>query len=506
MLYNTTRNIEHVVRTYSRRKAVKSIIAIASVVVCCVGLVAFNPAPLAAQLVPVSKEATLPNNYPLVTKPLQCLAAVTREVRLIWRKNERDTMQLSSPHDTLPTQVVHRAKQCASQFSLTKLVAGQDVPGLTSRDIFPLLRLYLVVGWDDSVRVAAESLVANSSMTASDSTMHLDVVLRRIVDAYLAARPLRLFDAQRYAEQIDSLGVPFAVSRLRVHAKLAEQFYNVGDSANVVRHTRAALAAASDIPGKDRGLEFVPIRTAYFAALDAADVLKDSELAEEVMKSFNQLMKSLPTSEPELPDSVLTYLSSQLPILENWLNVGYTSAIGITGEIPPVVAEHWFAEDGKAISSIDPTAPTLVLRINPHRCNGIYCDRAYAALSRLAKEFQPRGVQVVLLVSTIGYLHLDVFDKVADEVQAIRVYVQDTLKLPGVLAISESSFFTKADGRIQQVPNGNESYGANWFVLRDGAGNSHTKAFGFLSDRQESEVWVKRALERMLERAKVTSR
>lgn len=464
----------------------------------CASAIAFVPAPLIAQIVPISQEPSLPSDYPLVTTPLQCLAAVTREHQLIWRKGERDTIPFGSSSDTLPTIVTQRARRCAAQFSLSGLVAERGVPGLTERDIFPLLRLYLVAGWDDSVRAAIEPLIANSAMTSRDSLKRQDIVLLRIVDAFLTARPLRLSDGQRYADRIDLLGPHAAVSRLRAHKQLVDAASNIGDTASLTRNIRAALSAAADIPARDRGLEYDRIRSVYYAAISAADVMKDSVMAREVMTSFSELVEALLTNTPDLPDTLREFLSPQLPNLRGWLSSGYANAAGAVRELESVRAEHWYSEDGKAIPPIDSTVPTLVLKINPHRCNGLRCDRSFAMLDRLAKAYQPRGVQVILLVSMAGYLHLDVFDQVADEVKAVRAYVQDTLKLPGVLAISESSFVTRPDGRIQQVPKGNEAYGLGWFVLRDGVGRSHTKAFGFLSDRLENEVWMRIALDRML--------
>jgi hypothetical protein len=272
----------------------------------------------------------------------------------------------------------------------------------------------------------------------------------------------------------------------------------MADTAGVRSAAQRAFAAAADIPAADRGLVYDQIRSVLYNVMGTADVMKDSAMAEQAMVRLRDLLESLVAPNSRTADSVQRYLSPQLPVLRGMLTVGYDRALGRIGQMPPVSAEHWFSEQGTSMAPPDSTKPMLVLRVTPHRCNGIRCEKAYAALDRLAKQYQPRGVQIVLLVSTAGYLHSAVFDSVATEVRAIRAYVQDTLKLPGILAVSESEFVQRQDRRIQQVVRGNEAYAANWFVVRDGMGGNRSRALGFLSDQPDSEAWVRLVLDRIL--------
>jgi hypothetical protein len=95
----------------------------------------------------------------------------------------------------------------------------------------------------------------------------------------------------------------------------------------------------------------------------------------------------------------------------------------------------------------------------------VTCERQYDAWKRLYREFASRGVDFILLTHTTGSFGLSTLLSPEAEVDSLKTYFRDRLKLPGILGVQVTQFQTLPDGR--KVPALQPSLGFG-IVMRNG--------------------------------------
>jgi hypothetical protein len=123
--------------------------------------------------------------------------------------------------------------------------------------------------------------------------------------------------------------------------------------------------------------------------------------------------------------------------------------------------------------------------------SSISCAKEYTAYRQLYHEFAPRGVDFILLAKTTGSFGLSTLLPATAEVDSLRHYYLDSLKLPGILGIQETKFATLPDGRKTPMEGAPMPYGIvmqNGFLWPSGA------IFGTSAGFENAETFLENQL------------
>jgi hypothetical protein len=127
----------------------------------------------------------------------------------------------------------------------------------------------------------------------------------------------------------------------------------------------------------------------------------------------------------------------------------------------PLAAQHWYGRPDTTVTYPRRGVTTVVFPIEA--CGPeAYCPLMYATYARwrqLYTTFAPKGVEFILMVRTHGSFGLSTRLTPQAEVDSLRTYFRDHLKLPGMLGISETGFVTLPDGRKVEVDDAQKFMG-----------------------------------------------
>jgi hypothetical protein len=121
----------------------------------------------------------------------------------------------------------------------------------------------------------------------------------------------------------------------------------------------------------------------------------------------------------------------------------------------PLTAQHWYGRPDPTATYPRRGVTTVILPVSVCRYDFNRCARIYVAWRRLYSAFASRGVDFILMATTTGSFGMSTRLPPAAEVDSLRAYFRDRLKLPGILGIQEASFETLADHRkiaVVQTP------------------------------------------------------
>jgi hypothetical protein len=136
----------------------------------------------------------------------------------------------------------------------------------------------------------------------------------------------------------------------------------------------------------------------------------------------------------------------------------------------PIVAQYWYGrpDSGSTYLAAYPRPGVLTVISSVEVCavkQSISCERQYNAWRHLYQEFAPRGVDFILLTHTTGSFGSSTLLSPEAEVDSLKTYFRNRLKLPGILGIQVTQFQTLPDGR--KVPVFQPSLGFG-IVMRNG--------------------------------------
>lgn len=113
---------------------------------------------------------------------------------------------------------------------------------------------------------------------------------------------------------------------------------------------------------------------------------------------------------------------------------------------PAIPSKHWFYAEGEAPGKFPWEGQvTLVAFVHPN-CGGP-CYQEYSFLRMVHKKFAARGLRILFVARTSGFFRTEAIDVPSQEVELIRKYYLDFLKMPVTLAVDESRFNRLPDGR-----------------------------------------------------------
>jgi hypothetical protein len=375
----------------------------------------------------VSAEAQDP--FARYSTPGQCEQAAIRLTKQYWRDKRPDTVVYAPATDSVPTSVIQAARACAARFNV------QSVP---EHELLNLAQLYLFTNQDDLARAALDRLLASKKQ---QDPVERGWTLSRIALSYLNARPTRMQEAKKYLQQLDALGAPAATWRMFTHTSFARHAMSINDLTTAVAEGNAAVTANTQMAKNDRIDWASSIISAYTSLADPTSVVTDGAAAIAVLE------RAKTDVFPLRPEG-----SRELEMLKNSIRQAIAPYTLFGTKSVPLEADHWYNTNGDNGTRPKPGSVSLIV-FGFHACGG-GCYPTYATLKRLHSKFGERGLEIVMVASTSGYYRNQLVQP-PEESDSAGGYFAEFLKLPGVVAVSESEFRRVPDGRRVNVPTAN---------------------------------------------------
>ncbi|HWZ57810.1 MAG TPA: hypothetical protein VNW46_02450 [Gemmatimonadaceae bacterium] len=421
-----------------------------------------------------------------------------RELAAVHRDPVEDTAAADPARDTLPTVVVATARKCAAHIYASAREAHGGVP---EGELPSLVELALQGGLDDSARVAGGRWATSGVVPKTERGERWLDVLR--ID--LAAKPARLDAAHEVVTRLDALGDASRIAQVKARAALLADADETADETALRRESATLLRLYDALPVAERRLTWYEMVGAIRYQLHIAQVTGDSELGQSAAVRYHKEYAAV--LEAPGTDSVAAYILRGNP----WWATGFAAHVGSVLDPQPdeLWAEHWFRSDGKP-ATVPPSGVRLVLGVDYADGSGDASNqrsslKLAAVVRRAQKQFESAGLGVVTLASARLTFHGALFQSTADAVPWVRAYAQDTLKLPGSLAVSEARYRWSTGDRtdsvlIQTEERDHHTYPVFLsYIVLDARGYVHFVG----SADAKSERWLHLALQHLLHRSGV---
>ncbi len=388
---------------------------------------------------PGSQERVLsssPSNgtYLRYTRPGQCIAAGMRLKRFYWRTRRPDTVVYAPATDSVPKAVLEQIRQCGVRFERATI---------PERDLLDLARLYTLTGQPERAEAAIERLLAaNTTQGEMDQawTLHL------LVASLLGSTPSQPEQAQTYLAKLDALGLSANYAKMGAYSLMARYHLSVGNVAAAHRAATAAVNAGRAMGLNDR-LDFArELAGAYTTLAEPTSLIHGALAALDVLDTAASVLSYLPP------------LSSELAFVQSMLSRNRQPYTLLGKPSVAVHGSYWYNVTTEHAQFPVPGQVTLLVTVES-ACGGL-CFPMYATLRRLHDKYGHQGMSIVLMATTKGYFRNRPQPKPADEAERMRRYWFDFLQLPGVLAVEETAFTRRPDGRrLNETPSNLQNYG-----------------------------------------------
>jgi hypothetical protein len=350
------------------------------------------------------------------------------------------------PTDTALAAAVAAARRCGARL---------DPGKVPERELLDLAELYLWRGEDSSAVAIVEGRLASGAgarRPVADRAWALSNAIRILLNV----RPARTDVARELASRLDRMGAEAASARVAAHAGLAEHYRALNDTANLRVEANAVIAAGA-LASEDERAPLVSTLIRSYAHL--ATIESDRGDRDATLAVYARAATELERTNPGLG----RYMNS--------LAAPYR-LLGRRAE--NLEARWWFNARDSAAPHPRPGKLSLVVFVDAD-C-GYRCEPAYDMYRRLAESYGPQGLEIIYLARTVGFFKDKGPLEPSEEAQISRAFFLDTLRLPGALAVSETKFTHKPDGRRTNLPDPN--------VRRYGGRGWSMPAYTVLVDRE----------------------
>ncbi len=367
-----------------------------------------------------------PAMYDRYQRPGMCLSAALRAYTFYFRDKRPDTIFVDVRKKVLPPVVRQVADACNSKFNLAQVPADQLVP-------FVALSLFRRQDQlaDSAYRRFLRELPGRDSAELRYKAMQL-YGAKNSVTRTVQHDPSW---ALRIVGDIDSLGP--SVARVSVLA-------------NDLRFWADPTVDA------DLGISGFQKSEAAFKKMPRSEQV---DWSGDMYASYGQwgtfhVWKYGPPSVSEFYETRSVPTMASLSPGDNGVLHGVRSYFeGLASQYqfynqpaPPIPAKHWFYAEGMTPEKFPwEGQPTLVAFVYPN-CGG-QCYPQYSFLRMLHDKFGARGLRILIVARTSGFFRSEAMDVPSQEVELIRKYYLDFLKMPVTLVVDESRFNRLPDGR-----------------------------------------------------------
>ncbi len=374
---------------------------------------------------------TDPAIYERYRRPGQCTMAARRADRFYTRDHPTDTLTIDPRIDTVPDIVAAVTKACAAQFQINQVPIDQ---------LNDLANAYLYSKQPDLARKTSQRLLTD---TRSMSPARRAKLMGQLVETYLTNRPRQMNEIRSILLSMDSLGAPAANERMRAHSLFSQMAAYWDDYPLVITEGEAAVTAWGQMPNNQR-TDDVSDMSGVYATLANANRLQSGTTAGVAVAE---------RSKPELL-SAFDPSSRHYQMVQSWIE-GYTRNYSFYGNPTRAIqSQHWFNTNADTAARPKAGAVTMIFFMTPG-C-GHSCYAQFASIRRLHEKYGSAGLEIVVVSKTSGHFRSQLTLDPEVEVDLIRKYYLDYLKLPVVLAVPETQFSRMHDGRRMPEQSANE--------------------------------------------------
>jgi hypothetical protein len=367
-----------------------------------------------------------PALYDRYRRPGMCFSAVWRAYNFYYRDKRPDTIFVDVRKKVLPPVVRQLADACASKFDLTQIPTGQ---------LAPFVAVSLYRGQDQLADSAYRRMLRD--MPGRDSAELRYKATQLLGARHAVSRTLRHEPSWwlRIAADIDSLGP--AVARISLVANDLRVWADPTVDADLgISGYQKAEAAFKKMPRSEQ-FDWAGDMYQSYGGWGTFQAWKygPQSVSEFYEKRSVPTMASLSPGDNSVLHGVRSYFE------------GLASPYQVYGQPAPAIpAKHWFYAEGVTPNKFPwEGQPTLVAFVHPN-CGGP-CYPEYSFYRMLHDKFGARGLRILLVARTSGFFRNEAIEVPSQEVELIRKYYLDFLKMPVTLVVDEARFNRLPDGR-----------------------------------------------------------
>jgi hypothetical protein len=425
-------------------------------------------APKASTAAPVINDTTMRPGYQDWARyetPGACLQGAVAAANIA-KRADWDTAVYAPLRDTMPTAAVAIARSCSRKFSVSSVRVS---------DLLDFLHLALIAGNDTLANAIADRYVATAPNAEAKRW-----ALYNIDTTYLSARPMRLDAAETIAARLDSLGPAAALQRGMAHFEFLSIANNLDDVPRLRHHALAQIATYPDLTEQDRSDRSVALTNAAISLFEINWHDSPKEAPERTLKALEQIhFKRIPQLRQAF--QALHY---------DWA----VAHIGTPQQ--PLSADFWVGPDSSAHTWPIPGKVSIYMPVGPIQdATWMWGPKYVARWQRLIKKYGD-AINITLLCTTRGYFGDGPPLTTKQEVERLRKFFAEDVKLPVTIAIDTITFRELPDGRRfpeNQNPWKQDAYYQWSFGMTDAQGKALLYETGLPSEAAVDKL-VARAL------------
>jgi len=353
--------------------------------------------------------------------PGRCVAAA----RLIERVNRFDHNDTSAYHpasDTLFTATVASIRGCEAAYVGTPI--GTD-------ELLDQARVQLFTAQDEAaIASARQRLGTMASRTPEERGWELYL----IVTDYLAAKPARIDEARKALAELDAIGKSVGGIRVLAHFAMASAAIRNWDDELMRAEVDALVKIWTELDAETKRWRYFWMLTSLtnLAAAEAAADRTDLALA-----AIERLLALIPANDTRA-------LQMYRAIERTYRLTGQKAA--------PLEAKFWYNTGSTGTTRPAPGRVSLILPLF-RPCDEVgNCRELVQAARRIAHEFQGQDLDITFRIRTFGFYADTAPAPPLAEARYDSTYFLGQLRIPGALAVEETKFSFKPDGRRVNEP------------------------------------------------------
>jgi hypothetical protein len=260
--------------------------------------------------------------------------------------------------------------------------------------------------------------------------------------------PERLPTAESYMKALDAMGDSAAYWQYMGHASLVDVYYQMGRSADVIRHGVRAIQLVNVMPFNNRVVMFPSGSGVYFSTLDA---LTGKPNYKTTVAQLNAVL-----SESVVPSPALVALDSDYFYHGRYYKSSldkYVEAGALLGNrSDPMISNYWInrpSSDSQSVSVTD--GKIRVVEIGSYYCAP--CLVALQGMQRIQTAFP--DIEVMMMTGTLGFWANRLVEA-DEEVRQLTTYYRDTAKVTIPVGIWKGKKVSNDNG--ETVPEGGPTF------------------------------------------------
>ncbi len=350
--------------------------------------------------------------------PGRCAVAATW-IDMLNRYDRRDTTVYSPARDTLFTATRESLRECE------RVYAGSTPE---AAEVLNVARVQLFTGQDEAAAATQRRhLESVAGLPAGERAWELYLAFRD----NMAGKPARLERARALLAELDALGTPAASVRTLAHYAMLNSAIQRQDDEEMRREMAAVLEAWRELDEETR-LWRADILASAFLDRAAVEVLaQGGDAARTVVDSARGIVPTEARTARARIENARTIYG----------NVDRTAA--------PLDAQFWYNVGATGTHRPAPGRVSLILPA-PWGCVG-GCALIDAA-RRIEARFRDLGLDITFRTRTRGFYADTAPATPLAEAQYDSTYFLDLVKVPGALAIAETKYSFRPDGRRLDEP------------------------------------------------------